>query len=312
MRYRTLQYNLYDMLVLTINCPLQKRYPNLTMDYERIHLVKPEVFVYRIPPLQTNKAARAADWKLDNPDWTGRLRLTSLGSQLHVKLEDKTTGELFAKAPIDKHPGIAVQPVSDSSRYFVVRLMDEGGRSAFIGLGFADRGDSFDFNVSLQDFFKDLERETKAESDFASGVPQNPNLDLAFKEGQTIRINLGKGDGDCAPQRRSRPSSAAGGATGGAIPFLPPPPSGVVRVSPSPGSVPAAKNVANPFVAPAPQAAGPNPFLASDANVPANANPFLTSGGVVPGAGATDFFGSHSQPEQKPASGVAIDNLLDL
>lgn len=28
------------------------------------------------------------------------------------------------------------------------------GRAAFIGIGFADRGDSFDLNVSLQEHFK--------------------------------------------------------------------------------------------------------------------------------------------------------------
>ena len=36
----------------------------------------------------------AADWKLDEPDWTGRLRAVSKGSDVVLKLEDSNTGNL--------------------------------------------------------------------------------------------------------------------------------------------------------------------------------------------------------------------------
>lgn len=36
---------------------------------------------------------RAADWKLDAPDWTGRMRVTARGKVAYVKLEDKVSGE---------------------------------------------------------------------------------------------------------------------------------------------------------------------------------------------------------------------------
>jgi len=34
----------------------------------------------------------AADWKLDEPDWTGRLKAVSKGSDVVLKLEDSNTG----------------------------------------------------------------------------------------------------------------------------------------------------------------------------------------------------------------------------
>lgn len=40
-------------------------------------------------------------------------------------------GELFAVCPVDKFPGVAVEPVSDSSRYFLLRLQDTSGRHPF-------------------------------------------------------------------------------------------------------------------------------------------------------------------------------------
>eukprot|EP00493_Phyllostaurus_siculus_P027937 UN28285 len=123
-------------------------------DYERVLCVKPECYIYKIPPRSTSRGYRAADWKLDQPDWTGRMKIVTLGGKCYIKYEDKTSGELFAQAPVDEYPGVQVEAVMDSSRYFVVKIVDPSGKHAFIGMGFNDRGDSFDFNVTLQDFFK--------------------------------------------------------------------------------------------------------------------------------------------------------------
>ena len=59
------------------------------------------------------------------------------------------------------------------------------GRSAFIGMGFGDRSDSFDFNVALQDHFKWLKKEKEFDDD-----ANKPGVDFRFKEGETIKINM--------------------------------------------------------------------------------------------------------------------------
>jgi hypothetical protein len=41
---------------------------------------------------------RAADWKLDEPDWKGRLRIASKGTDLYIKLEDKNTGKSLLRS----------------------------------------------------------------------------------------------------------------------------------------------------------------------------------------------------------------------
>nr|CAG4642870.1 EOG090X0G5X [Evadne anonyx] len=167
-------------------------------DYEAILLVKHEVFVFKIPPRTSNRGFRAADWNLAAPDWNGRMRLVAKGKECVLKLEDKASGELFAKCPIDTYPGIALESVSDSSRYFVLRIQDDSGRAAFIGVGFADRSDSFDLNVALQDHFKWLKQTEDIANESKSDEAGKPRLDLSFKEGQTIKINMkiGKKDGD--------------------------------------------------------------------------------------------------------------------
>ena len=64
--------------------------------------------------------------------------------------------------------------------------------------------DHQDLNVTLQDHFKQL----KKEDQFCKEAVEDPkpNLDLAFKEGQTIRINIPGGGGGSS---RPKPSAAA-------------------------------------------------------------------------------------------------------
>lgn len=48
---------------------------------------------------------RAADWKLDAPDWTGRMRVTARGKVAYVKLEDKISGEREADRTVPLFTG---------------------------------------------------------------------------------------------------------------------------------------------------------------------------------------------------------------
>lgn len=43
--------------------------------------------------LECHVIGRAADWKLDTPDWMGRMRITAKGKVAYIKLEDKVSGE---------------------------------------------------------------------------------------------------------------------------------------------------------------------------------------------------------------------------
>jgi hypothetical protein len=52
---------------------------------------------------------------------------------------------VFAKTAYDPERP-SVEAVLDSSRYFVVRVEDEG-KKAYIGMGFLERSDSFDFSM---------------------------------------------------------------------------------------------------------------------------------------------------------------------
>ncbi|EHB11245.1 Adaptin ear-binding coat-associated protein 1 [Heterocephalus glaber] len=262
------------------------------LEYESVLCVKPDVSVYRIPPRASNRGYRASDWKLDQPDWTGRLRITSKGKIAYIKLEDKVSGELFAQAPVEQYPGIAVETVTDSSRYFVIRIQDGTGRSAFIGIGFTDRGDAFDFNVSLQDHFKWVKQETEISKE-SQEMDSRPKLDLGFKEGQTIKLSIGNITTKKGGASKPRTAGAGG------LSLLPPPPGGKVTVPP-PSSVAISNHVTPPPI-PKSNHGGSDADILLDLDSPAS----VTTPAPAPVSASNDLWGdfstaSSSVPNQAP------------
>ncbi|CAB9506419.1 ear-binding coat-associated protein 2 [Seminavis robusta] len=171
-----------------------------------------EVYLYKIPPLKTAGGHRAEDWNLATPLKTCSLLVEQHGDKLLLLFrhlqdpDDPNSIQIFAQSTIDLSSSSTNQPqklsleyfvenVVDSSRYFVVRILDErSGREARIGFGFRDRDEATDFRESLQFFVKSIKRREEAEQakqHFAKEYDNNQNLSL--QEGQKIHINLGSG-----------------------------------------------------------------------------------------------------------------------
>ncbi|ORX73303.1 adaptin ear-binding coat-associated protein 1 NECAP-1 [Linderina pennispora] len=193
-------------------------------EFESLLFLSKEVFVYQIPPRQANAGYRATEWDVDNPIFKARLRVLLAGEEkCVVRLEDKSTGELFAACPVDPK-GLAVEQVLDSSRYFVLRVQDEAtGSKMYIGIGFLDRSEAFDFNVALEDFRRSLVPAETGGSGNASGataLAAEPKLDFSLKPDQKITVKM-------AGFKKKKP--AASGQTPAAASsdnpfFIPPPP----------------------------------------------------------------------------------------
>eukprot|EP00850_Spirogloea_muscicola_P014754 SM000108S14198 [mRNA] locus=s108:138392:140186:- [translate_table: standard] len=182
---------------------------------EHTLLVVRDVAVYRIPPRSTSAGHRSAEWLLADRIWGGRLRVLGLRAAAEIRLESTATGELFAACRV--LPGsreASVESVVDSSRNFVLRIDDGAGKHAFVGLGFSERSDAFDFNVALSDHEKHVAQEAEQRRAGASGRGESsssstssstaaPSSNLRLKDGETIRINV-------KPVLRSTPAGAGG------------------------------------------------------------------------------------------------------
>jgi len=132
---------------------------------ELITFTSRECYVYGIPPAPTSLGHRAELWNVNK--WIAEVSTKTItsGDNICVVLEDKTSGAVFAECPVDNDKPLdaSVEPVLDSSRYFVLRVVDPAsGRHAFLGLGFREREHAISFRAALDDHRQYLRRMKEA------------------------------------------------------------------------------------------------------------------------------------------------------
>lgn len=161
---------------------------------EQTLLVVREVSVYKIPPRSTSGGYKCGEWLQSDKIWSGRLRVVSCKDRCEIRLEDPNSGELFAACFV--HAGQrenSVESVLDSSRYFVLKIEDGTGKHAFIGLGFAERNEAFDFNVALSDHEKYVRRENEESGETSEGdthIDIHPAINHRLKVNSTSKRQL--------------------------------------------------------------------------------------------------------------------------
>lgn len=200
-----------------------------------------------IPP-PSSIGHRAGNWDVDGWAKAVTVKVVTVGDELAVKLLDQETAELFAKCPVpnDKPVLTAVDPVVDSSRYFVLRVVDEdSGRHAFVGLGFRERNEASDFNAAISGHREYLRRKDEAEKIHIQYEAEEGTLkDYSLKPGEKIHIEVPKK----LSQRGAQQGGTIGspklapvvGTSGSGLPTLtPPPPAHKLKATgpqpPSPG-----------------------------------------------------------------------------
>ncbi|CAM9273251.1 unnamed protein product [Sphacelaria rigidula] len=154
--------------------------------------------------------------------------------------------ELFAECEVRLENGrtvqVFVEPVIDSSRYFVLRCEDKAsGRHAYVGIGFRERSSAFDLKAVLDDFVRFMDRQKRAaetssveseevQGEEGAGTAVRQMKDLSIAEGQKLHIGLkvSSGDGSTRTRRRARTAGGSGenasSSKGGGLGLLAPPP----------------------------------------------------------------------------------------
>lgn len=207
---------------------------------QRILFVANVVHVYGIPPITSTKGFQASSWTSPTQPtaqqiFTARLRIIETSVEGKIKadiiLEDPNTGDLFAAAPYTSTA--AVQQANDSSRFFAIRVVGEGGMKATLGIGFEDRSPAFDFGIALGEVRKVLGMDANTaisgppNTKTKSSEDQDMKQDFSLKDGQTINIQVG------SRGRRAAPGfDSAGNRDENAALFSIAPPPGAAKAQP--------------------------------------------------------------------------------
>lgn len=189
--------------------------PLPVVEQQRLHLR--EVFVYAVPRLATTKGYRAEDLNLPNPLLTGYLKAFQRGDAelfLRVYQPDHV---LFAECPISLLPDKKIKnpldsffiPVVDSSRYFVIKVVDKN-RHAFIAIGFRERSDAFDLKALLEDMVSYNARVELANC-------RTREMDERVRRGS---VGEGEGEGEGEGGGGEDGAGGGGGGEGGLLPQL--------------------------------------------------------------------------------------------
>ncbi|KAB5512688.1 hypothetical protein DKX38_029716 [Salix brachista] len=189
-----------------------------------------ECYVYLIPPRKSAASYRADEWDVNKWAWEGSMKVLSKGEECIIRLEDKITGELYALAFLRKGELHPVEPVIDSSRYFVLRIEENIGgrlRHAFIGIGFRERTEAYDFQAALHDHMNYLDKKKTAE-EMEQHFQNTSSVDYSIKEGETLVLQMKNKPGGSVKSEQGLNNLSLEGNSDGKESFLsirlPPPP----------------------------------------------------------------------------------------
>jgi len=201
--------------------------------------------VYTIPPSASHAGHRADAWDVEKWLRSVKVKVTSKGDRGSIKLEDVESGELFAECPLPRDVPVStvVEPVIDSSRYFVLRVEDEASRRhAFIGLGFRERDAASDFKIAIHEHERQnarMEEAAAARAEYERELAEKTAASAARGEAAPVKLHDFSLKGSISiTVPGSGGKAAAAGAAGkkdaASTPLAPP------RLAPPPGGFPAA------------------------------------------------------------------------